>query len=253
MTMWLDEFIPVEALRPLRDERVSAYANRAARYFRSQFPRMVVQLDDVQLLKVVHPAYHQAGRRGIRSEANHMKYLIATACWGSHFDGDPQFRNDLDQAGWQADGGAAAIAPLLGRIGDHLVTTQTDMSSPDRILRVMAGIYSDPFPQDMTEPAILSLMHHAWPARVTRIGESAAGELARHCHRRMQVHGLEMRDFAFMTCCATYLGHRFDEDPLHPWAQDALRQDGRDTDTRRQALTDGFMGWYKCFLVGKSI
>lgn len=43
------------------------------------------------------------------------------------------------------------------------------------------------------------------------------------------------------------------EDPLHPWAQAALRHDGRSVDDRRPASTEGFVSWYKYFLVGEIV
>ncbi|WP_339108020.1 DUF4123 domain-containing protein [Thioclava sp. GXIMD4216] len=207
--------------------RAYRYETRAMAFFRDQFPQKAAALTDDSLRQVVRIASQKAKAKGIASEKDQFKYLIAVAFLGCYFEDDSQYRTTLTSIGWFSEN-ERAYAPYMAGLTEvvsaHVADIHKDLARPKRILLGFERIYSSPSDQ-LTYDHIRGILSNIWPTRCQRLGVeqvnafiSQAGGLAQH---RFNLSG---SDLVAYVVAAMYFGSNFGGDPLFPWASQAIAQ-----------------------------
>lgn len=240
----LEEFVDARTLAPYMAERRADYEDKAIDFLRQTFPRRVPSRDDAPLRRIVRLAYPRARLRGIRTERDHLKYLIAVMHWGSHFEDDPTHASRLFRAGWRTAQGAPCLNPYLVPVLDQIDLWHRDTRQAGLNPHLLAEWSQDGAHLADDDPdSRLSRLAALWPrvAAATpmpdrRAGLAQAGEFA----ARFELCG---RGTLVYAAIAQLLGSGFGTDPLYPWAARALTMRGTQDDPA-QALAAGFIGWW---------
>lgn len=244
----LEDFVNERTLTPYRAERREDYAIKAMRFMRKSFPQCSGS-DDETLLRVIRLAYGNARRRGIRTERDHLKFLIPVVHWGSYFETDPLYFTALHEIGWVGADGESVHAPYFPRLLDqidqlHRATVQ-DFADPDRFQQVLGRLQQA---GNLTEATATAILEQAWPAHARADGSFPNGRFLRFTFGIARTLELSAPDAMLYSLIARVLGCRFGQDPLYPWAAKAVSAGDRQT---AAMLTDGFMDFWHYRTHGK--
>lgn len=247
MTLRFEDFITPRSLAPLLQDRRDDYLDKAVTYLRANFAPSLRLLDDSQVRRVAKLSYDTAAVRGIKSERDHLKYLVPVMFWGSYFEHDPQYATCLRAAGWVDDAGAAVIgasfAALFEQIDTWAAQTDQDTQSPRRLVRGFARIQS--LPMDVQNLAgIVGIMTDIWPARTGRMTPAQAKAFAKIAAARATDLGLTGADVATHICLSQYFGIGFGHDPRFVWHQSNPELYRRDPEAYRLALGEGVLRFW---------
>ncbi len=240
--LYLEDFVDQRTLAPYIAERRADYEDKAVAFLRQSFASRTADLDEAALRGVVRLAYPRARLRGIRTERDHLKYLIAVMHWGSGFEDDPGHATRLERAGWRTAGGEPRLNPYLAPVLDQIDLWHRDIGlaglNPARLRELSAGV--PPTDSD----ARLARLADLWPGVAAATPEpdrrAALAQAADFATRS----GLCDRGVLVYAAIAQLLGCGFGEDPLYPWAARAMvSRMGADEAVR--ALETGFVTWWK--------
>lgn len=185
--------------------------------------------DDEQMLRVVRAIVPAARRHGYRTSREITLYALIVFSLGLDFDTDPQCT-------WAADGlGNLGIANTTARIEavyDDMVMCLGAIGGTDServvraLLRVRRHDFTRPLSADPEEriAEICDLLEAFWPEKFEFQEAGPTERLVRASVARAARHGItgSTGESVFATL-AYFLGHAFEQDPMHPWAADALR------------------------------
>lgn len=184
--------------------------------------------DDEQMRRVVQAIVPAAQRHGYRSSREITLYALIVFSLGLGFDTDPQ-------CSWAADGlGNLGIGNATARIEavyDDLVACLGAIGGSDseRVVRALLRVRRHDFTRPLgTDPEervgeICDLLEGFWPEKFEFQEAVPTERLVRASIARAERLGVAgpIGESVFATL-AYFLGHAFDEDPMHPWAAAAL-------------------------------
>ncbi|WP_223668957.1 hypothetical protein [Kangiella shandongensis] len=252
MKLTFENFITDKTLKPFVDERISEYETKASEFLRKEFAPSVSLLDEGELLQVIRLAYKHASKRGIKTEVEHLKYLIPVMFWGSYFEMDPQYSYWLYKAGWLDKNGYAIkvkrVKPLLEQLDQWFKQTESDLKEPRRLTWAFAKLYrqsADHVDLDF----ILSYMELLWPARfecMNGVRQEYYAKQSREIAAELRFTGL---DGVTYVCLSLYFGFRFADDPRYPWAR-AIFEGEQDISEKRVLLGQGALDYWDGLIGG---
>lgn len=253
MKLTFENFITDETLKPFVDERISEYEAKAIEFLRKEFAPSVSLLDEDELLKVIRLAYKNAFCRGIRTEIEHLKYLIPVMFWGSYFEMDPQYSYWLYKAGWLDENGYALkvkkVKPLLGQLDRWFKHTESDLKEPQRLTWAFARLYKESA-KGINSDFTLSYMELTWPARFNYMNRPRQEYFAKQSREVASEFGFSGLDGVTYVCLSLYFGFRFAEDPRFPWAQSIFDGD-QDINDKRVMLGQRALDYWDGLIGGK--
>lgn len=248
MALYLEEFVNEQTLKPLAEHRIRRYEDRAIAFLHEQFAPETGLLSDDDLRKAVQLAYGNARRRGIRSERDHLKYLIPVMFWGSHFETDPQYHARLVRSGWLSGDGKRIDNAYLGGILHEVdeITSQSaaDFSDPVNFERGFAEIYQAGEKRRITLDAVAFHLARIWPARYRLMPQANRDRFIKKAMGIAYSLNFGGMDAVTYTCLSLHFGYRFAGDPLFSWAARALADDGRSFEERRLSLGNAIIEYW---------
>lgn len=250
MSLFLDDFVTPETLEHYFEERRLNYQERAVSFLREQFGPAARLLDDEQVGEVVKLAYSHARDRGIKTERDHLKYLIPVMFWGSYFESDPLYRQYMVKAWWIDTEGKETASTYVGAITEQvdvwLKDVAEDISQPKRIMKAFSELYSSEPPKKMSSAFLSYHMENIWPERYKKMSANMRLQFMNKAYGTAHQNNFTGVDGVGYACLAMYFGHQLWDDPRYPWAAKALADNGRSAEERRLALGNSvFEYWNK--------
>lgn len=205
----LEDFVNDRTLAAFVAERLAEYEDKALRYLDQVFPGQFRLITAAAQRDLVRRAYRNARRRGLRTERDHLKYLIPVMHWGSDFETAPLHRSRLIRAGWlDQDGGRRVnpyLAPVLEQIDDWHRQVRPDQIDPSRL----SALLQEPMPQDLSDR-----LAHLWPTVFAATPRPDWDETVQQAAAALS----DPRAGLLHAAIAVLLGPGFATDPQHPWA-----------------------------------
>lgn len=212
-------FFSAQATRSHIDARLQRYEQRTERFFARQFPDISMRLNDHERLALIRETYRRAKARGVRSEIDHWKYLIAVAFWGIDFETDPQHASALIRSGWSdADGHpsqSSNLAPILREIDIWAAISLHDMARLRRPDADIIRVCRDEFPELADAPRALDLLVRLWPLKCSVLDEPGS-HAATLIWQRAERDRVPAQLRPLYIALSFQFGHGFHRDPLYP-------------------------------------
>lgn len=240
MSLTLTQLMPAAARATLIAERFGQYEVRAAVFLHQQLGWLVRDLDQAALGRAIGECYALSQDAGLRSEADHLKYLYAAAYWGIGFASDPQYAAPLSEAGYRpAEDGRAAylpIEPVLNALERWQQPLRGEVTQPDAVLRALVGIAEAPPPDARQLTAWVGTI---WPDRCRRLAPGQIAACLEAAAREYPMPDAALNGQAVYAAIALHLGSAFGRDPFLPVSAGAAT-DGFD-------LIHGLINYWKSF------
>ena len=244
LNLRLDRFITIHTMAAFSAERHLKYVRTAVSFLSRRFAPAVRTLDWQNMSGIVELAYHNARARGIRTEDQHLKYLIPVMFWGSHFEADPQYHEALQAAGWlDLDGRPTShryVDPVIEQIDAWHPFASQDTEEPRTLVRLLSQLRLD-FVKGMTLEEVTFRIAEIWPKRSALRLEKHRRTAVTTALRDANVHGLLPADAALCAGVVPFFGQGFLHDPRFPWASAAAAQ----PEAFLEFLEEGLLKYWK--------
>lgn len=252
MKLVFENFVNQRTIKPLVEERLTVYEKKAVKFLKDEFSPAVSLLNDKELVKIVKLAYKNAKERGLRTEVEHLKYLIPVMFWGSYFEMDLQYSDLLLKANWLKRNGefkrVTHLSSLLTELDDWFKSTSSDMENPKRVVELFSGLYQErDISVDMTAHELTEFLERLWPARICQMGHERVHyyvEASSRCAKKLHLKG---SDIATYVGLSIFFGDQFQNDPRYPWAAVINDENLNDADKRLQ-LGEGVLSYWNGLL-----
>ena len=240
MSLSLTQLMPEAARAALIAERFAQYEVRAAVFLHQQLGWAVGGMDEAALRRAIGESYALSHAAGLRTEADHLKYLYAAAYWGIGFASDPQYAAPLHEAGFRPPEGERAgylpIEPVLNALERWQEPLRGELARPQPILRALLEIAEGPAPWPGQLAERLAAI---WPDRCRSLSPDQIGRCIEAALTQYPVPDAAHNGQAVYAAMALHLGSAFGRDPFLPWATQAA-PDGF-------ALIHGLINYWKKF------
>ncbi len=240
MSLSLTQLMPDAARATLVAERFAEYEVRAAVFLHQQFGPLMRGLSEAALGRAIGESYALSRQAGLRSEADHLKFLYAVAYWGVGFLTDPQYAVPLIQAGYRpADAARPAylpIEPVLNALERWQEPLQNELARSQAILRGLLEIAEGPA---LSGQDLAVRIAAIWPERCRRLSEADLMSIIEAARAEFPAPDAARNGQAVYAAMAPGLGHAFGRDPLLPWTA-ATAPDGF-------TLIHGLIDYWKLF------
>jgi hypothetical protein len=242
-------------IRVLEQASIDGYVAELCEHCREYAPDLLESLDDKQLEDAVRRGMAAAEAHGFDKRGPVRFYLDMMIAFGAGFDTDPQYP-------WAAEILANPDGLEQMELSDalHIKATESfnivfgpknshsNKSLEQLLLRVKDGIEfkRENFRQDM-----LVLLKEIHPMKYDLVGEDALKALINYAIARgNDRYGFKQaRSMAMMTLMMFALGHKFDQDPFHPWVAHSLKEEiGDKPDEAAEILERRALTWFEAVL-----
>jgi len=227
----------------LEKSLVASAELRLAGYIQESFPRDADALGPAHVRGVVRFGMERARLRGHRTEREIYLFLTLAFMLGSYFDEDPQ----LEWAGRiLQDPAETNSAVRLDRLHDEALRYLDQVAgvNNEHLRRALVRLKNFDFNSaqgiaaERLETGIAGLLESFYPQKASYQGEAATREVVARGVRLAADYGLSGSEGAFLMSVLLFmLGWGVDRDPIIPWVEELLRQNGpRDADAKTQHL-----------------
>jgi hypothetical protein len=231
----------------IREAQMSVFRGQAADRFDRRmlaalvrsFPRDRARLGDGALLALARRGRERAALQGWRTEQAVYLFLTLALMFGIGFDSDPQLpwmqqalvaEPDADPVSHLFEVHARALDQLdavEGEHNEHLIKALLRQ----RALDLARFETTDDGEREAVIAAVLAEMH---PRKADTLGQAGLLATARAAGPQARTRGLHgARAQGLVALLRFMLGHRFDDDPAHPWVGEALSMPGTEADRTR--------------------
>lgn len=248
MALYLEEFVNEQTRKSVVEQRIRRYEDRAMEFLHEQFARETGLLSEDERRKVVRLAYANARQRGIRSERDHLRYLIPVMFWGSYFETDPQYLARLVRSGWRSGDGKridnAHVGGILHEVDDLSARSAADFADPVNFQRGFSEIYRTAEKRQITLDTVAFHLADIWPARYRLMSGTDQSRFIKKAMGLAYSLNFGGVDAITYTCLSLHFGYRFAGDPLYSWAARAMADDGRSFEERRLSLGNAIIEYW---------
>lgn len=240
MSLKLTQLMPDAARAALIAERFEQYEVRAAVFLHQQLGWQVQGLAEDALRRAIGECYALSHAAGLRTEADHLKYLYAAAYWGIGFASDPQYATPLSEAGFRPPEGERAgympIEPVLKSLERWQAPLRAELVQPQMVLRALLDLAESeaPYPEQLA-----ARMASIWPDRCRRLAPDQILRCIEAARAEYATPDAPRNGQAVYAAMALHLGSAFIRDPFLPWAAGAA--------TDGFALLQGLINYWKKF------
>ncbi|SFI48508.1 hypothetical protein [Jannaschia pohangensis] len=206
-----EDILDSSGMEPFREERRQRYYRKALAFCRTEFPGRFYDVSDANGLAFVQTAYRAGGSIGLRSERDHLKFLIAAVHWGADFGTDPRLGHRLAACGWLNAAGRAHIylpLPPLLRAVDHW-HAEVRPEGPDWLAAIKAADAS----AGLTGAQALQVADAIWPAGTRQMPQTSWPALAAIVDADRGRRMLDGTALVLHTLLLLRFGHRYADDP----------------------------------------
>jgi len=206
-----------------------------------QFPQSRNQLSDSDLHGIVMQAHSHARCFNLRSEKEHLKYLVLCYYLGTNFFLDPLHSAEIDQSGMRDSKEPRECC--LSRLLEHATAIRNarekDLVEFSRIVRGFEAIYHPKYSYKDFE-VVAQCVVSIWPNVCDTLGAHVQTNFISEAIRFSRDDlFLGRQDQVCYAALAMYFGTYFARDPQYPWAIKAMKI--FDPYQRRHALGDGVL------------
>lgn len=217
----------------LRSEQITLFKRADVPYFE---PRMLQHLQDAlphhwqvigedPIRQTVRQGIGNAARHGFTSREPVRFFLELTLLLGSAFPDDPQLPwvglaldaergSELDKARNLHDATLLYLEQVHGDNGESFDT------ACERLLEEKIDLATGS--REKFESTVMVRLDHLWPEKYNQLGEDRIRDLIKAGLKASAKKGIKLENGAFLQICLMFLlGHRYDQDPLYPWAHTA--------------------------------
>ena len=241
----------------LQEYMLEQYQDRTLAHFQQFFPRHCEIIGDESMKNMIRFGVDRAKRQNISGECNVILYTSLMLLFGSYFDQDPQYP-------WAVrvlkDKSLTEETERAERLYDIGVQEWEHMAGPDNadLVRAIARISKLSFEElvKTSSQSLPALLKRLYPQKAERLGARAINDLLREARRRSQKYKLDPGSgHVVITAIALLFGNGFDEDPMFPWASQALDSPDLNPGERGRTLYDHAMTYAQTWLshVGKGV
>ncbi len=238
-------------LKVLEAASVDGFVRELCEHCKEFAPDLIGPMSDEQLLDAVRRGMERAESHGFNKRGPVRFYVDMMIAFGSGFDSDPQYpwaaeilseREDLEQMALSDALHAKSVEAfsiVFGPDNEHSKKAARQMLN-----RIGDGIQfkRENFRQDM-----LVLLKEIHPLKYDLVGEKALTELVNlGISRGRDRYGFKApRSMALMVLMMFALGHKFDQDPFHPWvAQSLLVESSEEPDEVAEIMERRAVTWF---------
>jgi hypothetical protein len=195
-------------------------------HLRAFAPNDSETLGDAGVRRVVRLGVRRAAAHGITNVGLLRFHVELVFMFGSHFDADPLLP-------WASDVLSDPMTPdpqrRTARLYEALCAYLPVVAGPRRSFAIQSlrnlrlhGL--DPLAGSAPrEQRILAALERAYPERCRYLGDDTLRRFVDHAAEKAASHGLSTDPGITLEALAMFvLGHGFAEDPLYPWAREAL-------------------------------
>ncbi|WP_395344322.1 DUF4123 domain-containing protein [Ningiella sp. W23] len=233
-----------EEMLGIEQYRIYRYQQRALNFFHEQFPELARLSTNEQLSEAIRLAYQNAKQRGLASEKHHFKYLTIVAFWGSGFERDPMYQSALRDVRWDEQE-FTNFSSVFSKIDERAELRSEDLSQPKRILLGFERLYSQPL-EVISHETVSVVLQSVWPAQFDYLAlediYQFVVEAADFAQKKYKLTGSDLVTYIVL---AMYFGFEFGQDPLYPWASEALNL--KNPEKRRHLLGEGVANFFKSY------
>lgn len=235
----LNDLLNTQSRQNIGAERLRLYCARAATFLRGQLGPQLAARSDAELRAMAGAAHAQGQKRGFRSEAEMLSYLIATTLLGLRFEEDPQYRAMLRDAGWiDAEGGLVDrpnLTLLLAHVDEYLDAVAADDAALGDRIDAFARIYRAA-PTAADAGHVADWLAALWPARAAWVGPQGVQAVAQAHLRLLRPLQVPLTDGLALSGLHFRLGAFCLRDPQYGWLRRALEEPAAHDDERRHRL-----------------
>lgn len=232
--MQFSTLIGKEDLERFKNVRWRSYSDRAVSFLQRRFPTAIQPLSTDALCIAIHDAAIETRQLGLRSERDHLSFLIARIMLGRRFLLNPLYIDFLYAAGWIDDTGQPArhfaFGPLFEQIAswDHI--RSADMKSARGLAIRFARLYQP------NAPTGIAAIHATLPACAAAIRPELLIAFHDTVTRAAQEVTLSGPDLESYCCAAVLIGIEPHKDPFFAGIANALAPRAFPREERRLAF-----------------
>lgn len=245
-----------EQLEALRQVPRQAFEDDMVAHFERYFALQATLLGEQRLRTVIRKGIVRAGEHELRTRRQICFYISIMLLLGSEFDVDPQLPWATQRLSDRRMHPSARILRLYDEVSDYLDRTAgKDMRFYNRaLLRMRADPLSDlaeDFNHDFEANAV-ALLFRIYPEKCAVQGEELIRRLVVDGVNGAARYRIRDRDGKLIySGCMLMTGSRFDIDPAHPWAAEALLDESLPPQDRGSHLYRAAMVYGERMLAGR--
>ena len=215
-----------EQMTQLEDEVFHRFVERVAAHIQEYAPELCGHRPREVLYRTARAACDHGRARGVEEERGLMLFASLSVMLGAGFDTDPCLpwvdAVLSDPAYMTPDESMQDLWEMAMSYLDDICEVEEAVVSHNALAN-----WRDWHEAGAEAPAgLVGHLEQLWPGKAEAVGSDAMQALARSAEDDAQAYGFstgdEIRRYAVL---AWYLGHRFEQDPLHDWAGATLRDE----------------------------